>query len=365
MQTSVKLTRQPKNVAGRALRRQRPAVAAEEVTIEAHGVRRRLGGIGGTAIRRQVTEALWSFAGHWWTVALACVAVLTALLGGLIFGAHLDVRAGPRTYELGNALKDTADIALKLGAVLAGTLGVYRYWYQKYEPLVYFTSCGVINKRLLHDVLTADRARMLVGAPEEVRSPEEAQYWQNLPLIILHKSAMESLRLRNGSAVDLEFTTPDGSRIWATAQALSFTPDRESPLIPIALSKSLRNYFGIERDHPGVMDGDTGLSQRDADGASDASSEGNIDGASRVSNQWQEVQVNAVDYWKLSESTEDGKRLVWLASNAYCYRFRDVDKPHEVHPVDDYDADRARILEYSGIALRVYRRNAVRYRGSS
>jgi hypothetical protein len=298
---------------------------------------------GTSHVRRPLTERLWRIGGYWWAVLATAMATASLMFATLALFGTVDIAHGGRIFLLRDALKDTAEISLKMGAVVGGIIGIYRYWYKRYEPLVYFTTCGPIPMSLLQAI---DKANPDFRRPglrrKRMRDKDDpaARQWHELPIIVLHRPMMELLGLRDGDQADLEFHTATNQSIWAISFVFAFPDGRRYTDWPIGLSLSLRQFFGIERP-------DSGLSEQ---------------AGARVlpPNGWHKVFVNARDYFRLSERAGENS-LVWLVADSYTPRFRDRDEPFKVHPSDDLDATTPRVLEFLGISLRVFRRNAVRY----
>jgi hypothetical protein len=290
----------------------------------------------------------WRLSTRWWVLIISLVVLLAVTFVALWLGRNTVVGGTSEDpYLLREFLVDGADVALKLGAVLAGVLGVYRYWYHRYEPLVYFVACSPCPVPLLENLRRENPAFARVCERLGLPSQPEDRDWErvhDLPLIVFHASSIETLRLSEGSAVDLRFETPDGKVIWAIALAFTFESmaERGSRYAdwPIGLSLSLRRYFRIERpfhDYYGKK------KQNPPKG-------------------WQRVEVFSEGYARLHGTTQHGKKLLWIASDQYSVRFRDPEARDKFHSEDDIGGDR--VLEYVGISLRVYRRSGLRYRGS-
>jgi hypothetical protein len=102
---------------------------------------------------RERVPVAWRLSSRWWSVSAVVALGLTLIFASLSVWGNIELRSGvAEPYLVHNLLKDGADIALKLGAVVGGMLAVYRYWYHRYEPLVYFVSCGLIPRTLLEDL---------------------------------------------------------------------------------------------------------------------------------------------------------------------------------------------------------------------
>ncbi len=99
--------------------------------------------------RKEIGEratAAWRLSSRWWLVTTFLGLGLTATFASLWLWGDVKVPgSSEKPYLVRELLKDGADIALKLGAVIAGMLAIYRYWYHRYEPLVYFVSCGLAS----------------------------------------------------------------------------------------------------------------------------------------------------------------------------------------------------------------------------
>jgi hypothetical protein len=290
----------------------------------------------------------WQLSSRWWVLIISLLVLLSTTFLALWAGRDTVIGGTAEDpYLLREFLVDGSDVALKLGAVIAGVLGVYRYWYRRYEPLIYFVACSPCPVLLLTDLLNENGAFRRVC--ERVRLPDKPQDrdWERvheLPLIVFHSSSIETLGIQEGSPVDLRFETPDAKVIWAVALAFTFESMAQSMAKyedwPVALSLSLRRYFRIERpfhDYQGKT------KQRPPPG-------------------WQRVEVFKAGYARLHGTTQHGEKLVWIASDGYSVRFRDPNARDRFHNEDDPGENR--VLEYVGISLRVYRRSGLRYRGS-
>jgi hypothetical protein len=305
--------------------------------------------------RRESTPGLalaWRVGRHWWVL----VGVVVLLLGAAFLALWLarDVlvtaKAG-EPYLLREFMVDGADVALKIGAVIAGILGIYRYWYHRYEPLLYFVTCSPCPVPLLQDLrqenLAFEKVTRRVGLPDKP-TDRDWERVHDLPIVVFHDTSKASLGISEGSIVDLRFETPGGEVIWAVALAFTFeSMSRAAPAYQdwqIAVSLSLRRYFRIERPFHDYFD-EGQKSHKPPDG-------------------WQRVEVFKAGYARLHGTTEHGRKLLWIASDEYSIRFRDVQTPGTVdvfYPEDD--PEEARVLEYVGISLRVFRRSGLRYRG--
>jgi hypothetical protein len=264
----------------------------------------------GNEIRQRAAVA-WHLSSRWWLVTTVLVLALTATFGSLWFWGDIEV-AGETTepYLVRDLLKDSTDIALKLAAVVGGMLAIYRYWYHRYEPLVYYVSCGLIPRTLLEELHTSNaqfrQFAQRLGLPH-LPEDRRLQRWHDLPIIVLHRFDMGTLGLAEGSKVDQRFDTPDGNTVWAIAFAFSFqsTGKRHYDDWPIGLSLSLRRYFRMERPF-----------QTELQGAKDGAAQQPPEG-------WFKVEVNSGGLARLHGTTKHGEALVWMASESYSLRFRD------------------------------------------
>lgn len=300
---------------------------------------------------RERAAVAWRLSSRWWLVCGVLALALTVTFASLWLWGDVEVRGDTREpYLLRDLLKDGADIALKLGAVVAGMLAIYRYWYHRYEPLVYFVSCGLIPRTLLEDLHKSNtqfqrfaRRLGLEGPPED----RVLQRWHDLPIIVLHSVDVDTLGVSEGAKVDLRFDTPEGMTIWAIAFAFSFqsTGRSEYDDWPVGVSLSLRRYFRMERPFQAELHGASDGSQKPPDG-------------------WFKVEVNAGGLARLHGTTQEGQALVWMASKEYSVRFRDRKHPDMFFAQDDFK-DAGRLLEYVGISLRVLPRSGLRYRAAS
>lgn len=293
----------------------------------------------------------WRLSSRWWLVGAVVSVGLTVTFLTLWIWGDVEVRGrGEGPYLVRDLLKDGSDIALKLGAVVAGMLAIYRYWYHRYEPLVYFVSCGLIPRTLLEDLYSNNpqfqRFGQRLGLPQ-LPADRLLQRWHDLPIIVLHKFDMGTLGASEGDKVDLRFDTPDGKTIWAIAFAFSFQSTRKADYDgwPVGVSLSLRRYFRIERPF-----------QAELHGASDERAEP-PDG-------WCKVEVNPGGLARLHGTTRQGRALIWMASKDYSVRFRHRDNPDMFFAEDDLNGD-GRLLEYVGVSLRVFSRSGLRYRPAS
>lgn len=291
-------------------------------------------------IRPPRSASLWRLVVH----TPVELAVITFMVAGIytVLWLWSSVHVGPGNYHVRDLLEDGADISLKLGAVVAGAIAICRYWYQRYEPLVFFTRCGIIPNHLRHAI---DQTNPKLRQPRRWRRGRDdaaALVFHDLPVVVLQRSDMNLLHLKEGAQVDLEFERPDGSKMWAIAFAFSYPGSELTPREPpVALSLSLREYFRIDRAYPGES----------LDGTTPPAPPG-----------YQLVEVNRHDLANLSATTRGGAALAWLTDNHYTVSFRDP-KHLETHYSEDVlDASQGRILEYGGIALRVMRRSSLRYR---
>jgi hypothetical protein len=292
----------------------------------------------------------WHLSTRWWVLLLSFVVLLAATFGALWLGKDIVVggtKGDP--YLLREFLVDGADVALKLGAVGAGILGVYRYWYHRYEPLVYFVACSPCTLTLLEDLRRDNPAFAKICERLDLPAQPLAEDWErvhDLPLIVFHETSRKSLGVSEGSMVDLRFETPDGNVIWSTGFAFTFESIKEARAEysewPVALSLSLRRYFRIERPFHDFFSGEDRREQEPPEG-------------------WQRVEVYYPGYARLHGTTQHGTKLLWIASDSYSVRFRDPIGRDRFHHRDD--PGEFRVLEYVGIALRVYRRSGLRYRG--
>ena len=294
----------------------------------------------------------WQLSSRWWLVTLALALALTVTFVGLWLWGDVEVSAErPEPYLARDLLKDGADIALKLGAVVGGMLAIYRYWYHRYEPLVYYVSCGLIPRTLLEDLYNSNAQFQRFAQRLGLSLPLEdgvLQRWHDLPIIVLHRFDMDTLGLGEGAKVDLRFDTPDGKMIWAIGFVFSFQSTGQSYYDgwPIGVSLSLRRYFRMERPF-----------QAELHGSEDASSEELPDG-------WFKVEVNRDGLARLHGTAKLGHALVWMASESYSVRFRDQGHPDRFYAKDDFKGG-GRVLEYVGISLRVLPRSGLRYRPAS
>jgi hypothetical protein len=284
-------------------------------------------------------RSLWRISGEWWAVATVLGVVIGMLL--LVLWVWGDARVGGADYRLRDLVRDGSDAVLKFGAVIVGLIAIYRYWYHRYEPLVYKVSCGIIPRPLVRQIVESSaRARRLpIRTPFDTLDDSQVQRFHQTAVIVLQESDLEALGIASGAEVDLEFETPEGRKIWAVAHAFVFPRDDVYANWPTALSMSLRGLFRIERPFPGPPD---------------------MVGEPFVPDGWQLVEINNRDLARLTGTTQRGRSNAVIVRKEYGVRFRSRDG--EFHARDDLEADRGRILEYVGISLRVYRRNALRYR---
>jgi hypothetical protein len=229
-------------------------------------------------------------------------------------------------------------------------LAVYRYWYHRYEPLVYVVSCGLIPRTLLEDLYRNNPQFQRFASRLGLQSPTNdrlLQRWHDLPIIVLHRVDLDTLGLSEGSKVDLRFDLPDGRAVWAIAVAFSFqsTGRMEYEDWPVGLSLSLRRYFRIERPFQIELHGASEESREPPDG-------------------WSRVEVNASGLARLHGTAQRAQALVWMASKEYSVRFRDRECPNAFFAKDDFEGA-GRLLEYVGISLRVFPRNGLRYRAAT
>lgn len=306
----------------------------------------------------------WRDAGHgvgsaWhlligWKFVLAGLTVcLITVFGSLWLGRDVVVGGTVEApYLLRHLLADGADIALKLGAVFAGILGIYRYWYLRYEPLVYFVVCSTLPTTILEDLLRDNPTFRSVCKRERLNLPAQPkdEDWErvhNLPIILFHDTSKDSLGISEGSTVDLRFDTPDGKVIWTIAFAFSFesitSRSADYTYWPVALTLSLRRYFRMERPFHDPSENGRTKERKPPEG-------------------WQRVEVYPKGFARLHGTTEQEGKLLWIACDQYSVRFRDPHTRDKFFEDDDKDDDR--FLEYVGISLRVYRRSAFRYRAS-
>jgi hypothetical protein len=315
------------------------------------GVVRRIGRPVGASPWRDAQRYLtiaWRLSTRWWVLFITLLVLLAVTFVALWLGRNVVVGGTPNDpYLLRQFLADGADVALKLGAVIAGILGVYRYWYHRYEPLVYFVACSPCPVPLLKDLRRENPEFARICETLELPLEPTDEDWErvhDLPVLVFHETSRKSLGVSEGSPVDLRFQEPDGNLIWAVAFAFTFESMTErGPAYrdwPVGLSLSLRRYFRIERPFHDYHGGQK----------KQAPPEG-----------WQRVEVFAPGYARLHGTTQQEKKLLWIASNHYSVRFRDPQGQDKFHDQDDARGDR--VLEYVGISLRVYRRSGLRYRG--
>jgi hypothetical protein len=305
----------------------------------------------GKDVRDRATVA-WRLSSRWWLVGTVLALGLAVTFVSLWVWGDVEVRGrAAEPYLVRDLLKDGADVALKLGAVVAGMLAIYRYWYHRYEPLVYFVSCGLIPRTLLEDLYSRNsqfqRFAQRLGLPGPPRD-RLLQRWHDLPIIVVHKFDMDTLGVSEGAKVDLRFDTPDGKAIWAIAFAFSFQSTGVSDYHdwPVGLSLSLRRYFRIERPFQAELHGASG------------------DRANEPPDGWCRVEVNSGGLARLHGTTQQGRALIWMASEEYSVRFRDRRHPDMFFAEDDLEGE-GRLLEYVGISLRVFSRSGLRYRPAS
>lgn len=304
----------------------------------------------GNELRQRATVA-WQLSSRWWLVAGALGLALTVTFVSLwLFGDITVSRETREPYVVRDLLKDGADIALKLGAVMTGMLAIYRYWYHRYEPLVYYVSCGLIPRTLLEDLYDSNAQFQRFAASLGMSRPPEdrlLQRWHDLPIIVLHRFDMDTLGLAEGAKVDLRFDTPDGKTLWAIGFVFSFQSTQKCDYDewPIGVSLSLRRYFRMERPFQAEL--------QEADDASQEPPDG-----------WRKVEVNREGLARLHGTTKEGHALVWMASEEYSIRFRDRQHPDTFYAKDNFNGE-GHILEYVGISLRVLPRSGLRYRPAS
>lgn len=305
----------------------------------------------GRDVRERLAVA-WRLSSRWWLITVALALGLASTYLALWLWGDLNLAdAATEPYRLRDLLKDGADVALKLGAVVAGMLAIYRYWYHRYEPLVYFVSCGLIPRTLLEDLYAANDRFKRFAERLDVRAPVDdrvLQRWHDLPIIVLHRVDMDTIGVSEGAKVDLLFDTPDGRAIWAIAFAFSYQSTERSEYDdwPVGVSLSLRRYFRIERPF-----------QAELHGAGASSSQAPPEG-------WYKVEVNPGGLARLHGTAQEGRALVWMASQHYSVRFRDRTGPDVFFAADDLHGE-GRVLEYVGVSLRVFARSALRYRAPS
>lgn len=280
-------------------------------------------------------------------VFIGIVVIIFELLIIVIFWQYGNLHVANKNdsiYFLRELLIDSTETALKIGAVLAGIIGIYKYWYSRYEPLIYFVACGLIPISLAYDLVARNPSfRRLWGKKELPKedSVADLQRLHDLPIIVLHRSTLELLGIGEGAKVDLIFQTPEDKAIWAIAFAFSFesTGKENYKDWPIGVSLSLRRYFRMERPCSIKC----------------------LRGKAPVG--WKIVKMNTKDLANLHASTKLGNDVVWMASDKYSVRFRDPDYPFTFFDKDSFQG-RGRILEYIGISLRVMKRSLVRYRAA-
>lgn len=283
---------------------------------------------------------------RWWFIVSAVALAVVAIYLFLWNWGQLEIS---RDYKVADLLKDGADISLKIGALVGGILAIYKYLYRRYEPLVYYVTCGLIHFSLIKDLCEFNPNFRRISHLERCNFAKHdfvLQQCHDLPMIVLHQSDMNTLGLKEGSQVDLEFTTPDGKTIWAIAYVFSFESTGKEVYQdwPIGISLSLRRFFRIERPFQSQPK---------------EKSEGGIP----VPEGWQVVEHNASDLAILHRTYRKGKALFWIAAEEYSVRFRDRADPSKFLSIDSFE-DQGRILEYVGISLRVLSRSWFRYRTS-
>jgi hypothetical protein len=101
---------------------------------------------------RNIRAGAWRLASRFWVAGLLLVAATIATVAVLWLWGGALIEPGKEPYLLRDLLADAADIALKLGAVVAGLLGIYRYWYQRHEPLVFLVLCRLLPLPLLDNL---------------------------------------------------------------------------------------------------------------------------------------------------------------------------------------------------------------------
>jgi hypothetical protein len=321
-------------------------------------------------------------------LVLASLGALGVFFGGIpiprYFGSTTD-------YLLGVLVKDVVELGLKLGALVGGILAVYRYWYNRYEPLVYFVSCGLVDQNMAAALMKGSpKLRALCGGIDvkdlKHHSCQEFRdaycQCQDLPLVIMHKNQMASLCLKEADRVDVEFDLPDGGKLWAIAYAFNY--DTISTHIeidgydhlsrwPLGITMSLRRYFRMERP---VMRTSSGpLKGSDPEAPASLERRRLVGDAPKG---WQIIRVNAkflVPFHRVIDGA-----LYWMVRDDYTVRFFDRSAPDDFYsedsveraPQDDSAGPTAeavyepgRVAEYTGISLRVHRRNWIRYRPSA
>ena len=299
--------------------------------------------------QRYLTIA-WRLSTRWWVLILTLLTLLAVAFVALWLGRNVVVGGTPNEpYLLRQFLADGADVALKMGAVIVGILGVYRYWYHRYEPLVYFVACSPCPVPLLEDLRRENPAFARICERLSVPPEPADEDWErvhDLPFLVVHETSRKSLGVSEGSTVDLRFQAPDGEVTWAIAFAFTFESMKERGSAyrdwPVGLSLSLRRYFRIERPFHDYQKNGRRKEQTPPEG-------------------WQRVEVFGPGYARLHGTTQQGRKLLWIASSHYSVRFRDPHGLDRFHERDD--AGEERVLEYVGISLRVYRRSGLRYRG--
>jgi len=253
-------------------------------------------------------------------------------------------------YYLRNLVKDAAEVSLAIGALIAGLIGIYKYWYSEYVPLVYFVSCGLINKTIIDKLYNktdknfSNIVNKVLHRKDTTINFDDSEYQtiHDLPVIILHNYSFASLGLnKQGEKVDLLFKTPDDKAIWAVAYAFSYESifgekNRLYKDWPIGLSLSLRRYFRIEKPCSGKI-------------AEYKREEG-----------WKLIKKNNMDLARLNVT--DRNYNCWFVSDEYSCTFRDPNNMFKYFSKDD--EDNPMVLEYSGISLRIMKRSLFRYRES-
>jgi hypothetical protein len=283
---------------------------------------------------------------RWWLIVLLSTIAVSLIYLSLWQWGHVAIGGG---YKLAELLKDGSEISLKIGALIGGILAAYKYLYRRYEPLVYHVSCGLIPFSLIKDLLESNPSFKKISHLERCHCEKHdyaLQICHDLPMVVLHKSDMTTLDLKEGAKVDLEFTTPDGKTIWVVAYAFSFESTGK-PVYddwPVGLSLSLRRFFRIERPFQSHHEEKT-------------------ESMIPAPKGWQIIEHNAADLAILHQTYKKGEKMVWIASEDYSVRFRDRDDPSKFFPRDSFK-DQGRIMEYVGISLRVLPRSWFRYTAS-
>ncbi len=284
---------------------------------------------------------------RWWLISLATLLFCVFIFAVLWLLGPVQIYF---KYTVKDLLKDGADISLKIGGLIGGILAVYKYLYRRFEPIVYYVACGLIPFSLIQNLFDKNEEFKRISKLKDwdhSRSNPLLQHCHDLPMVVLHQTDMETLKIKDGSPVDLEFNTPSGRKIWTIAYAFSYesTGKESYKMCPIALSLSLRRFFGIERPFQSHHES--------------ISEDEKVD----VPEGWRAVEHNASDLAILHQSFKTRNSLVWIVRKEYTVRFKDREDHTRFFGKDNLEGE-GRIMEYVGISLRVLPRNWFRYHAS-